>query len=269
VDRRRFLTMLGVGGAAVGGGIVGSAIEVKASAASTQTAEEDGTYAAGPRGVQRVLWSAATERRVAAITFDDGPTPVFTPKALDILAAARVPATFFMIGKLVTGYPSIANDVVAAGHEVGNHSWSHLSAATVSDSTNVDEIDRGTETIKTVTGVSPAWYRPPRGMLVGAAVRRAHEQGQGVAMWSVTRGPGAIGDTDVDGVASHLIDSIHPGAIIDLHDGVGSSAFGGLGAYSASLVRRRQAELEALPQAIAAWKAAGYAFLTLSELAAV
>jgi hypothetical protein len=50
---------------------------------------------------------------------------------------------------------------------------------------------------------------------------------------------------------------------------VGSSAFGGLGGYSASLVRRRQAELDALPQAIAAWKAAGYTFLTLSELAAV
>ena len=71
--------MLGVGGAAVGGGLAGSAIEVKASGASTQAAEEDGTYAAGPLGQQRLLWSANTERRVAAITFDDGPTPEFTP----------------------------------------------------------------------------------------------------------------------------------------------------------------------------------------------
>jgi peptidoglycan/xylan/chitin deacetylase (PgdA/CDA1 family) len=267
VDRRRFLTMLGVGGAAVGGGVIGSAIEVKASAASTQAAEEDGTYAAGPQGMQRVLWSADTDQRVAAITFDDGPTPEFTQRFLDVLAAARVPATFFMIGKLVASYSSIARKVVAAGHEIGNHSWSHLSAATVSDGTNVSEIDRSTETIKTITGVSPAWYRPPRGMLVGASVRRAHENGQAVAMWSVTRGPGSIGDSDVDGVAKHLIDSIHPGAIIDLHDGVGSSAFGGPGGYSATLVRRRAAELSALPSVIAAWKAAGYTFVTLSDLA--
>jgi peptidoglycan-N-acetylglucosamine deacetylase len=267
VDRRRFLTMLGVGGAAVSGGLVGSAIEVKASAASTQAEEEDGTYAAGPLGLQRVLWSADTEERVAAVTFDDGPTPVFTPQALDIVAAARVPATFFMIGKLVASYPSIAKRVVAAGHEVGNHSWSHVSAPTMSDSHNVDEIDRGSDMIKSILGVTPAWYRPPRGMLVGASVRRAHEQGQSVAMWSVTRGPGSIGDSDIDGVAKHLIDSIHPGAVIDLHDGVGASAFGGTGGYTASLVRRREAELHALPSVITAWKAAGYRFVTLSELA--
>jgi peptidoglycan/xylan/chitin deacetylase (PgdA/CDA1 family) len=269
LDRRRFLTMLGVGGAAVGGGLAGSAIEVKASAASTQASQEDGTYAAGPQGLQRVLWSAATDRRIAAITFDDGPTPEFTPLALDVLAAARVPATFFMIGKLVADYSSIAKKVAAAGHEIGNHSWSHLSAPTVSDERNVTEIDRGTEMIKSVTGVTPAWYRPPRGMLVGASVRRAHEQGQAVAMWSVTRGSASIGDTDADGVARHLIDSIHPGAVVDLHDGVGASAFGGTSGYNTVLVRRRAAELKALPSVIAAWKAKGYSFVTLSELAAV
>ena len=88
-------------------------------------------------------------------------------------------------------------------------------------------------------------------------------------MWSVTRGPGSIGDSDIDGVAKHLIDSIHPGAVIDLHDGVGSSAFGGTGGYNASLVRRRDAELQALPVGDRGWKAAGYRFVTLSELAAL
>ena len=259
--------MLGVGGVAVGGGLAGSAIEVKASAAGDQAAQEDGTYAAGPRGLQRVLWSADTDRRIAAITFDDGPTPVFTPQALDVLAAARVPATFFMIGTLVANYSAIARQVVAAGHEVGNHSWSHASAAILSDERNVGEIDRTNEIIESATGVIPAWYRPPRGMLVGASVRRAHEQGQAVAMWSVTRGP--AGDTDQDGVARHLIDAIHPGAVIDLHDGVGASAFGGTGGYTANLVRRREAELRALPSVIAAWKASGYSFVTLSELAAL
>jgi peptidoglycan/xylan/chitin deacetylase (PgdA/CDA1 family) len=258
--------MLGVGGAAVGGGLTGSAVESAATSASRQAVREDGMYAAGPRGQQHVLWSVDTTRRVAALTFDDGPTPVFTPPVLDVLHDAGVPATFFMIGKLVSQYPSIARQVAAAGHEVGNHSWSHLSAATASDRTNVTEIDKASDVIASVTGTTPRWYRPPRGMLVGAAVRRAFERDQGVAMWSVTRGPARLADSDVAGVRQHLIESVHPGAVVDLHDGVGASAFDGVSGYSASLTRRRQAEIAALPDVLAAWKAAGYALVTLSEL---
>ncbi|HEY1278629.1 MAG TPA: hypothetical protein VGF22_03075, partial [Acidimicrobiales bacterium] len=84
MDRRRFLAMLGVGGAAIGGGLAGSAVESAATSASRQAVREDGMYAAGPRGQQHVLWSADTTRRVAALTFDDGPTPVFTPEVLDV-----------------------------------------------------------------------------------------------------------------------------------------------------------------------------------------
>jgi peptidoglycan/xylan/chitin deacetylase (PgdA/CDA1 family) len=266
MDRRRFLTMLGIGGVAVGSGLAGSTVEAKTSAASTQAVRENGMYAAGPRGLQRVLWSGDTDRKLAALTFDDGPTPVFTPMALDILRAAGIPATFFMIGTLVAQYPSIAEQVRDAGHEVGNHTWAHVSAPTITDARNVDEIDRATDVIRARLAVSPAWYRPPRGMLVGSAVRRAHEHGQGVAMWSVDRGP--AGDTDSAGVAHSLVTSIHPGAVIDLHDGVGSSAFGGVGGYNASLVRRRNAEFEALPSVIDHWRQAGYTFVTITEMAA-
>jgi peptidoglycan/xylan/chitin deacetylase (PgdA/CDA1 family) len=258
--------MLGVGGAAVTGGLAGSVVESAATSSSRQAVREDGMYAAGPRGQQHVVWSVDTARRVAALTFDDGPTPVFTPPVLDVLRHAGVPATFFMIGMLVGQYPSIARQVAAAGHEIGNHSWSHLSAPTVSDRTNVGEIDRATDVITRVTGVTPQWYRPPRGMLVGAAVRRAFERSQGVAMWSVTRGPASIADSDVASVRRYLVDSIHPGAVVDLHDGVGSSAFNGVSGYNASLTRRRQAEIDALPDVLAAWKAAGYSLVTLSEL---
>ena len=70
-------------------------------------------------------------------------------------------------------------------------------------------------------------------------------------------------------MAKHLTDNIHPGAVVDLHDGVGASAFGGTGGYNAVLVRRRATELQVLPSVIAAWKATGYTFVTLSELAAL
>jgi peptidoglycan/xylan/chitin deacetylase (PgdA/CDA1 family) len=84
-------------------------------------------------------------------------------------------------------------------------------------------------------------------------------------MWSVDRGPAA--DTDSAGVARSLVKSIHPGAVIDLHDGVGASAFSGVDGYNATLVRRRNAEFEALPGVIDQWRAAGYTFLTITELA--
>jgi peptidoglycan/xylan/chitin deacetylase (PgdA/CDA1 family) len=265
VQRRRFLALLGWGGVAVGGAAAGSVAEAAASPAETQGRREDGMYAAGPHGVQSVLWSLNTSQKVAALTFDDGPVPAFTPRVLDILAAAQVRATFFMIGRLVADYPSLAKRVAAAGHEIGDHTWAHVSAPTLTDAHTINEIDRGTDTIAKVMGVSPAWYRPPRGMLTGSSVRRAHERGQRVAMWSVTRGPATDGDTD--GVRRYLVDAIHPGAVINLHDGVGASAFGGPGGYSASLVRRREAEIGALPAVLAAWKSAGYRMVTLSELA--
>ena len=268
MQRRQFLSLVGLGGVALGGAAVGSVAEAKASHATTQAAREDGMYAAGPQGAQQVLWSVPTTDRIAALTFDDGPTPAFTADVLDILAAAAVPATFFMIGRQAASYPSLAAKVAEAGHELVNHTWSHTSAPTLTDAQNIEEIDRGTDAVSAATGATLRWYRPPRGMLTGSSLRRAHERQQGVAMWSVTRGPGSIGDTDADGVRRHLVEAIHPGAIVDLHDGVGASAFGGLGGYSPPLVRRREAELQALPAVLDAWKAAGYTLVTLSRLAA-
>jgi peptidoglycan-N-acetylglucosamine deacetylase len=267
MDRRRFLGILGAGGATVASAGLGSAVTAKAAAAATQSSREDGTYCVGPHGKQTVLFSGMTEQKVAALTFDDGPNPAFTPKVLDILAAADIPATFFLIGRLVQDAPSLAKRLVIEGHEVGNHTWEHHSAPTLTDARIVSEIDKGTDVIVAATGVTPKWYRPPRGMLTGASVRQAYARGQGVAMWTVDRGPAP--DVDEAGVRDHLVSSIHPGAIIDLHDGVGSSSFGSLDEFGAGLVRRRATEIAALPAVIDAWKAAGYRFVTLTELAAL
>ena len=251
--------MLGVGGAAIGGGLAGSAVESAASSASRQAVREDGMYAVGPRGQQHVLWSVDIDRRVAALTFDDGPTPVFTGPVLDVLRAAAVPATFFMIGMLVSQYPSIAQRGRRRRPRDRQPQLEPRRARRpCRTGRNVTEIDKATDVIASVTGATPQWYRPPRGMLVGAAVRRAFERGQGGGHVVGHAGAGRIADGDVAGVRRHLVESIHPGAVIDLHDGVGASAFGGVDGYSASLIRRREAEIAALPAVIDAWKAAGY-----------
>ena len=156
--------------------------------------------------------------------------------------------------------------LIAGGHELANHTWSHRSAALLTALEIRAEIDRATDVLTAATGSPPRWYRPPRGMLTGAAAEHAHLRGQDVVMWSADRGPAA--DDDGDGVRRHLVDQLRPGAIIDLHDGVGASADKPLSEWPASLIRRRATELHVLPDVLAAGAARGLRFVTVSQLVA-
>ncbi|HIK43459.1 MAG TPA: polysaccharide deacetylase family protein, partial [Leptolyngbyaceae cyanobacterium M65_K2018_010] len=75
----------------------------------------------------QAVFSVQTTAPLVALTFDDGPNPLYTPQILDILAAHGVKATFFMVGQAMASYPEVAAQVIRQGHEVGNHSWSHHS----------------------------------------------------------------------------------------------------------------------------------------------
>ena len=77
----------------------------------------------GPKISQRVIWRAPIHERKIALTFDDGPHPVNTPKILEVLERFKVPATFFLIGKHVQNNLNLARETVQAGHEVGNHTF--------------------------------------------------------------------------------------------------------------------------------------------------
>ncbi len=118
-----------------------------------------------------------------------------------------------------------------------------------------------------VTGTRPLWYRPPRGMITGAVLRHSLETGASVAMWSADRGSGADGDAEA--VRTHLIGSLTPGAIIDLHDGLGRSTWHTTTSAAHRLMARRDAELRALPAVLEASLSAGYRFATISDLAAM
>jgi len=98
-------------------------------------------YAIGPERwiplvTGRVLCSVGTSEKKVALTFDDGPSPEYTPLLLTKLAEYRVPATFFLIGRNLKSHPEIGRRIVQEGHEVGNHTWNHrilpcLSAAEI------------------------------------------------------------------------------------------------------------------------------------------
>lgn len=218
------------------------------------------------RGDLRVWWSAPVTTPRLALTFDDGPTEQFTARTLDLLRSSGVKATFFVIGELVNRHPDLVRRARDEGHELANHSFDHLSAVRISADAVRDSMARGADAVEAATGRRPRWYRPPRGEVTSATLLAARAVEQDLALWSVVRNgeDGGGPDDDTDGVRRHLRGAVHPGAVVDLHDGIGRSAWVGL--PSGSLITRRRTELDALPDVLTAWKSAGYTFETLSEL---
>jgi peptidoglycan-N-acetylglucosamine deacetylase len=211
----------------------------------------------------RICWSADQSVGLrAALTFDDGPTLQFTPGVLDVLAKVGVHATFFVIGALVEKHPDLVRRAVDAGHEIGNHTYDHHSAATLSAQDVRTGVLRGSDSIEKVLGVRPRWLRPPRGEITTATLLAAREANLKVALWSVNRGDGP--DADSRAVGRHLASALQPGAVAGLHDGIGRSSW--VGSPDHTLLTRRQAEVQALPAAISGWLAHGYRFDSLSDL---
>jgi peptidoglycan/xylan/chitin deacetylase (PgdA/CDA1 family) len=192
---------------------------------------------------------------VAFLTFDDGPNPGVTERVLEVLEREAVPATFFMVGRHVERYPETARAVARAGHEIGNHTYSHLKLHRVGPRRAAEEIRRGHETIAAVTGVVPRSFRAPHGYrspFVARAVAPFRYQvfGWTFGVWDTAR-PGA------ETIRARVRTGLRPGSILLLHDGDGYDPIGD-----------RWQTATALQGIIADVKAAGYRLAPLAELAA-
>lgn len=247
-ERRRFLSTAGlVGGAATVAALSGCTVDSDSTADQLEENEEiihhtytglsrhsrnltlrgviEASDAMAPnnqlRGAHRVIWDIGTAKPYVAITFDDGPDPRWTPQVLDALAAAGARATFFMMGWNCARHPDLARRVLAEGHEIGNHTWTHQDLAHLDPSAALDEIRRGREAIETVTGAEVTLFRPPRGELTGVALRYAAEQRQRILMW--TRNGGLRDLTTPDVVAADLVGAVSPGFVGDLQQNLGTS----------------------------------------------
>lgn len=119
-----------------------------------------------------------------ALTFDDGPNPAWTPQLLDILAARNVHATFFMVGGFAKAEPPLVRRVAAAGHLIGNHSWSHPNMARSASSRIREELTRTSDTLAQITGTPIRFFRPPYGARRPFALRTARELGMTPVMWN-------------------------------------------------------------------------------------
>lgn len=98
-----------------------------------------------------------------AVTYDDGPDAVLTPRLLDTAAEARVPLTFYVLGAEVEKNPDIVARAHREGHEIANHSWSHAELTLISDAAIADELVSTSDLVESVTGTRPTTFRPPYG----------------------------------------------------------------------------------------------------------
>ena len=245
---RRSVLSFGAGLMVAGAGIGGGVATVRKTATERRLADTATVSEMSESFSSRVLWRANTDRKVLALTFDDGPGDVLTEPLLEHLREAKVPATFCLVGKAAYVRRELVKTQVKAGHELVNHSWSHADLSQLDDAQLHRELDRTDELINDITGRTPGMVRPPYGRINGALLQRVAETGRDVLMWDVR-----FHEADRDAAANtrDIITALHPGMIVLGHD-AGS--------------QNRKVGIAAVPGVIREAKDRGYTFITASEM---
>jgi peptidoglycan/xylan/chitin deacetylase (PgdA/CDA1 family) len=184
-----------------------------------------------------------------AMTFDDGPSPETTPRLLDILKQRNIKATFFMIGQNAERNPTIVKRILAEGHEIGNHSWTHPQLSKLSDDRVTEEINKTQNAIKDASGYTPVLIRPPYGAITARQKEWIEKQfGLSVIIWSVDpfdwKRPGA------SVIEQRILAGARPGAIVLSHD-------------------IHKQTVDAMPATLDALAEKGFKFVTVSQLIAM
>ncbi|WP_134684364.1 polysaccharide deacetylase family protein [Brevibacillus migulae] len=190
-----------------------------------------------------------SQRKVVALTFDDGPDPKYTPLILETLHKNGVPATFFVLGAQVDRYPKVMQWIKKAGHEIGNHGYHHVDLNKLTEQEIYDEIKRAERSIYRTTGILSQYYRPPGGVMTHDVVNAVQSSGYDLIHWSVDPRDWSLERT-ASTIANSVKKNVTAGDIVLFHDG-------GL--------NQRQT-LAALQDLITDLRARGYTFVTVSQL---
>ena len=188
-----------------------------------------------------------------ALTFDDGPDPISTPKVLKALEDHGVTATFFLLGEMVERHPQIAREILAHGHELGLHGFYHKSHLRRSTRSLRYDLGRSIAAIEAATGVRPAFFRPPYGIITRGTLVAAHAHSLRTVLWG-TWGKDWRRRTTSVSLLADVRSRFKPGVTILLHDSDCTS-------YPGSF----QPTIKAIPQLANLVRSEGLAFSTLSR----
>ena len=191
-----------------------------------------------------------TQENVVALTFDDGPTPGYTDRILDILEAQQVRATFFLVGEFIEANPLETKQIVEAGHEVGNHSYSHPRMVLVDYDSVAEELERTDELIRSAGYTGTIHFRPPFGRKLFSLPRYLDDNGITSITWDVAP---ETWDDEIQPkteVVEKILQEARPGSIILLH----------------VMFPSRENTIAAVPEVIEGLRQRGYRFVTVSEM---
>lgn len=199
------------------------------------------------------FYRVRTSTREIALTFDDGPDARVTPVMLSMLARHGVHATFFVVGRRALALPGIVEDELAAGDEIGNHTYDHSFMLRLGDDGAAREI-RLCDTVLRGLGVRhTSWFRPPYGQASDGAYQEARIRGLRMVLWTVALDRLARG-VGITSAARALAARVGPGDIVLAHD--------------CCPPYDRMRSVAILDQALAILQSRGYRIVTVSQLVA-
>lgn len=179
-----------------------------------------GSPSRNPAVRTHAVYSMDGPGRRIALTFDDGPDPLYTPQVLRILAQYDVQATFCVIGENAVEYPQLLHDIANGGHAVANHSWTHPQLTKVRPAAARSELTRTSELIEKVLGAPPEWARAPYGDWNPATLGICAELGMEPLGWSLDTNDWARPGTK--SITGSVLRDVKDGAIVLCHDGGGN-----------------------------------------------
>lgn len=231
------------------GAVAGVGVTTYNERASVRSRASASVAASSTARSVRVLWRAETDRKVMALTFDDGPGDKLTRPLLDALREERVPATFSLVGREATTRRNIVEQQLTDGHELVNHTWSHADLCLLPLDELSRELERTDQLLYELSGKRPRFIRPPFGRVSGALLQHAAVNGQDLLLWDVRFDEAKF---DSAGNVTYVQSKMGPGSILLGHDAGRADRYIGT---------------QAVPGLIREAKARGYQFVTASVMA--
>ncbi len=191
--------------------------------------------------------NAETRPKLIALTFDDGPYPVFTPLLLDELRELHVPATFFLIGRDAEQWPDLVRRIESDGNEIADHTYSHPNLDQETPDEVRGEVLRGRDVLWSLVHDSSirSLMRPPHGRYTESTLRTVQDLGYQVVLWTYDSGDWRTITTEQ--IADKMFEGATAPDLVLLHNG-------------------KLATIEALPEVVKRFRKAGYEFVTAGEL---